>query len=120
MTSPHLRSAKEALKGLLYTAAPRWTAAVMSARARAHSHAVAKSWGCEALNRTLVERLGPVVQDGPFAGLALTPMSHREHLAPFLLGVYESELDGAWGAVWRGAYPQIIDIGARFGYYAIG
>lgn len=92
----------------------------MSARARAHAHRVVAQWGCGALTRTLVNRFGGVVQEGPFAGLALTQMTHAEQLGPYLLGVYESELDEAWDTVFRGTYSQIVDIGAKFGYYAVG
>ncbi len=111
---------KRIAKALLYRIAPRWTTAFMSARSRAHSHRVVDSWGCGRIARALVERFGNRVQEGPFAGLILTPMTHAEQLGPYLLGVYESELDGAWETVFRGSYTQIIDIGAKFGYYAIG
>jgi hypothetical protein len=47
-------------------------------------------------------------------------MTHAEQIGPYLLGVYESELDEAWAIVFRGAYTHIIDIGAKFGYYAVG
>jgi hypothetical protein len=47
-------------------------------------------------------------------------MTHAEQIGPYLLGVYESELDEAWAIVLTGSYSQIIDIGARFGYYAVG
>ncbi|HIE92078.1 MAG TPA: hypothetical protein EYQ83_04125 [Acidobacteria bacterium] len=110
---------KQLLKRGLHAVA-RWTVALMSARARAHSHGVIAQWGCGPLTRTLVERFGSVVQEGPFAGVALTPMTHAEQIGPFLLGAYESELDGAWDTVFRGTYSQIIDIGAKFGYYAVG
>ena len=92
----------------------------MSARARAHAHRVVASWGCGPITRKLAERFGSHVQDGPFAGLILTPMTHAEQIGPYLLGVYESELDGAWDIVLRGSYSQVIDIGAKFGYYAVG
>jgi hypothetical protein len=120
MSVPYAEAAKGAVKRLLHATAPRWTTAVMSARARAYSQRVARSWGCETLNRKLIDRFGAVVQEGPFAGLVLTPMTFAEHLAPFLLGVYESELDRAWEIVSSGTYPQIVDIGAKFGYYAVG
>jgi len=68
----------------------------------------------------LVERFGSRVQEGPFAGLLLTDMTHAEQIGPYLLGVYESELDEAWAIVFRGSYTQIIDVGAKFGYYAVG
>jgi hypothetical protein len=92
----------------------------MSARARARSHQVVASWGCGPLNHKLVERFGNSVQEGPFAGVILTDMTHAEQIGPYLLGVYESELDEAWATVFRGSYTQIVDIGAKFGYYAIG
>ena len=111
---------KQLVKGLLYAVAPQWTTALMSARARAHSHRVVESWGCGPITRKLVERFGSRVQEGPFAGLALTEMTHAEQVGPYLLGVYESELDNAWDIVLSGTYTQIIDIGAKFGYYAIG
>jgi len=111
---------KQTIKRALHSVAPRWTTAIMSARARAHSHRILAEWGCGALNRTLVERFGNRVLEGPFAGLTLTPMTYREQIGPYLLGVYESELDPAWEAVLRGNYEQIIDVGAKFGYYAAG
>jgi hypothetical protein len=111
---------RQLIKRLLYAIAPRSTTALMSARARAHSHRVVASWGCGLINRKLVERFGPRVQEGPFAGLTLTPMTYAEQVGPCLLGVYESELDEAWAIVSRGSYTQVIDIGAKFGYYAVG
>lgn len=92
----------------------------MSARGRAHSHRVIASWGCGSLNRKLTERFGSRVQEGPFAGMALTAMTHAEQIGPYLLGVYESELDEAWAIVCRGEYAQVVDVGAKFGYYAVG
>jgi hypothetical protein len=79
-----------------------------------------KEWGCDALNRKLLEHLGNAVQQGPFAGLVLSPRTRAEHLGPYLLGVYESELDPAWKTVLRGTYSRIVDVGAKFGYYAVG
>ncbi len=86
---------KQFLTGLFLWAAPRWTTSLLSARARAHSHRVIASWGCGSLTRKLVERFGSDVQEGPFVGLTLTPMTYAEQLGPYLLGVYESELSGA-------------------------
>jgi hypothetical protein len=108
------------LRRALDRLAPRWTVAVSSARARAHAHRLVESWGCGELTRKLIERFGSAVREGPFAGLILTPMTRAEHLGPYLLGVYESELDGAWETVFRETYPQIVDVGAKFGYYAVG
>ncbi|HEX3314253.1 MAG TPA: hypothetical protein VHR72_05135, partial [Gemmataceae bacterium] len=112
--------AKKLVKDVLYRIAPRWTTEWMSARSRAHSHKVVKEWGCPELNRKLIERFGDRVQEGPFAGTILTAMAAAEQLGPFLLGVYESELDSAWEVIRRGNYAQVVDIGAKFGYYAVG
>jgi len=111
---------KQLLKAFLYRIAPRRTTALMSARARAHSHRVVSGWGGKAVAEKLIERFGDRVQEGPFAGLKLTPAACAEQVGPYLLGTYESELDGAWGIVFRGSYTQIVDIGAKFGYYAVG
>jgi hypothetical protein len=111
---------KQLIKRLLYRGAPRFTTAMMSARARAHSHRVVAEWGGAAVAVKLLERFGTRVREGPFAGLALTPMSHAEQIGPYLLGVYESELDTAWAIVFRGKYRQVVDVGAKFGYYAVG
>jgi hypothetical protein len=111
---------KQLVKRVLYAIAPRWTTALISARARVHSHRVLASWGCGRVHRKLVERFGGRVQEGPFAGLTLTAMTQAEQIGPYLLGVYESELDEAWALVLRKPYTQIIDIGAKFGYYAVG
>jgi ribosomal protein L11 methylase PrmA len=70
--------------------------------------------------RELIARLGDTVLDGPFAGLRLTPMTRAEQIGPYLLGTYERELGPAWGLVLQGTYRQIIDVGAKVGFYAIG
>jgi hypothetical protein len=111
---------KQLIKRILYGVAPEWTTALMSAKARAHSHRVVQEWGCGPIHQKLIERLGTGVQEGPFAGMKLTDMTFAEQIGPYLLGVYESELDAAWETVFRGSYRQIIDIGAKFGFYAVG
>jgi hypothetical protein len=52
--------------------------------------------------------------------LRLPDASFAEHSAPYLLGVYESELQSAWEVLLQGGYPQVLDIGAKFGFYAVG
>ncbi len=111
---------KRLAKSILYWLTPRWTTAFMSARQRSHGQKMIASWGNGPLGGKLLVRFGSGVQEGPFAGLTLTAMTHAEQIGPYLLGLYESELDEAWETVFRGDYPQIIDIGAKFGYYAVG
>jgi hypothetical protein len=78
---------KHTARDLLLQAAPRWAAAIMSARARRHSHRLVSAWGYPRLNEKLTSRLGRRVLGGPFAGMVLTPAADAEHLGPFLLGV---------------------------------
>ena len=110
----------DVLRQLLARTAPKSAATITAARARAHSHRLIKQWGIDRLNLKLIANLGRDVLEGPFAGLRLTPMCEAEHIGPFLLGVYESEIDEAWATVLGGRYDQIVDVGAKFGYYAAG
>lgn len=109
--------------------APQTAAAVLSARARAHSQRLVRDWGLFDLNRRLIERLGSTVQAGPFQGMTLSPMTHEEHLGPYLLGTYETELHpwierltstGPAEAGHHVRFAQVVDIGSKFGYYAVG
>ncbi|MEI6236433.1 MAG: hypothetical protein WCT04_25535 [Planctomycetota bacterium] len=111
---------KSAIKSILYAVAPVKTTELLSARARAHSHRLIKEWGIDKLNRKLIDLLGTKVQSGPFAGMQLTPMTFSEHLGPFLLGCYEAELHPWLNIVKQIQFSQIIDVGAKFGYYAVG
>jgi hypothetical protein len=111
---------RQLLKKLLSSAAPVWATSFFSERARVHSHRVIESWGCGRINEALFTRFGDQVLSGPFRGLVLSPPTKAEQIGPFLLGVSESELHSAWDLVLRGRFDQIVDVGAIFGYYAIG
>lgn len=111
---------KQLLKKFLFSAAPVWATSFFSERARAHSHRVVESWGCARINESLFTRFGNRVLSGPFRGLVLSPPTKAEQIGPFLLGVYERELHPAWDLVLRGRFGQIVDVGAKFGYYSIG
>lgn len=91
-----------------------------SARARKHAHAIYREWGCAKLIHEIAARHGDRVLSGPFKGIRMPESSLHEHSAPYLLGVYESELHAAWEILLAGNYCQIFDIGAKFGYYAAG
>lgn len=104
----------------MYAVAPETATAVMSARARAHSHRLVREWGLTDLNMKLVDRFGSVVQGSPFTGMTLSPMTHLEHLGPFLLGTYEEELHPWFESALSGRFEQVLDIGSKFGYYAVG
>ena len=76
--------------------------------------------GCLQLNDKLIRQFGNKVLHGPFSGIVLSPEARREHLAPFLLGTYERELHPVWSSVFQMKFAQILDVGAKFGFYAIG
>lgn len=99
---------------------PKTVARILAVRARRHNHSFVKQIGSLEVTRTLVGRFGPIVQTGPFAGMILTPATHMEHLGPYLLGTYESELHIIWERLLNQKFTQVIDVGAKFGYYAIG
>jgi hypothetical protein len=110
---------KKTLKRLVSRTAPRYAARLFAARARAHSQALVERWGCTALNKKLMDRFGNRVLRGPFQDLILTPMAAQEHLAPYLLGIYEAELHPIWQRISGSSFSQILDIGAKFGFYAV-
>lgn len=111
---------KKLVKRALTAIAPETATAVLSARARAHSHRLIRDWGLLDVNRKLVGHFGPAVQAGPLRGMILSPMTHREHLGPFLLGTYEAEIHPWLEAAAAGRFGQVLDVGAKFGYYAVG
>ena len=111
---------KQLIKHLLYKFAPELTTSIVSAKGRAHSHNVVREWGCGPINQKLISHFGNSVITGPFEDVVLTPMTHAEQIGPYLLGVYESELDNSWATILQGTYTQIIDLGAKFGFYAVG
>jgi hypothetical protein len=108
------------VRSALARLAPGPYLALAAARARRHTHRLFEGWGCLALNDVLVAQLGPRVIGGPFAGMTLTPLARRDHLGPYLLGTYEHELREVWRSLEGGRFTAVFDIGARFGYYAVG
>ena len=113
-------SAKTALKRLAHSVSPRLAVAVSAARARRRSHRLLKEWGLWHLNQRLVAELGSRVLDGPFAGMTLSALSRAEHIGPYLLGTYEAELHETWSRLLQRDYSEFVDVGANFGYYAVG
>lgn len=108
------------VKTLAFGVAPRLAAAVSSSRARRRSQMYVKEWGLFDLNQRLISAAGDRVLEGPFKGLRLTASAQREHVGPFVLGTYEAELIPWWDQLVRQQFGQIIDVGAKFGYYAVG
>ena len=111
---------KPLLKRVLFSVAPMWATSFFSGRARAHSHRVIAGWGSRRVNETLFQRFGSRVLSGPFQGMELSAPTRAEQIGPYLLGLYESELHPTWETLLRGRFAQIVDVGAKFGYYAVG
>ncbi len=93
---------------------------ILSARARRHSQRYHARSGHVEIGKQIADHYGKQVLSGPFKGIRLPEESFQEHAAPYLLGVYESELHGVWQTFLAGEYKQVLDIGAKFGYYAVG
>jgi hypothetical protein len=115
-----MNAVKQLAKRAVSRIAPGVSASFFAARARAHSQRWFAETGRIAASERLVGRLGLTVRSGPFAHTRLGEMARRENMGPFVLGVYESELDAAWASVFRRGYTQIVDVGSKFGYYAAG
>jgi precorrin-6B methylase 2 len=111
---------KSIAKQVLQTVAPRKAAEIFAARARAHSQRMFAEWGLLDLDTKLIAHLGNRVLSGPFQGLTLSPMTYKEHVGPYLLGTYEIELHPWWRDILSRSFDQIIDVGSKFGYYAVG
>ena len=100
---------------------PAWLRVPLAARrARRHSHDLNDAWGVSALSGKLLSALGDRVQAGPFEGLRIPHAAAREHLGPYLLGTYERELHPYWASIRHKRIPLIVNVGAKFGYYAVG
>ena len=117
---PVIDAIRRTARAVLVRLAPGPFLALTAARARARTHRLFSDWGCLALNDALIARLGTQVVAGPFAGLQLTPLARRDHIGPYLLGSYERELHSLWRELEGARFTAIFDIGARFGYYAVG
>ena len=108
------------LKRLIDRLFPRMATVRRARRSRRGSHRDAINKGYAALDARLVALNGMRVATGPFAGMQLTPMTLREHVGPSLLGIYEAELHPWVERLLAARHPQVVDVGAKFGYYAVG
>ena len=113
-------SLKTSVKRIAQAVAPRRAVAISAQRARRRSHRLLKEWGLFELNQRLITECGNQVLDGPFKGLTFSPLSREEHIGPYLLGTYEAELHGTWRQLLSRDYSEFVDVGANFGYYAVG
>jgi hypothetical protein len=77
-------------------------------------------WRSIVLANTHLALMGDRVAAGPFRGMRYSVQAGEGARAPRLLGLYEACLHPVIETVIARGYPQVIDIGAAEGYYAVG
>jgi hypothetical protein len=94
----------------------------MADRARRYEREVRRVAGVTAAAQRLLDGTHPVVQAGPFAGMAYPPhrLADVDAAAAKLLGVYEQEIAWVFERAIVGNVSNFIDIGCADGYYAVG
>jgi hypothetical protein len=81
---------------------------------------IVAAYGAARLKPLLVERVGTIVQGGPFAGMQFLDRVSEGAYVPKLLGAYEAELHPLIERLAASAYDLVINIGCAEGYYAVG
>jgi|RhiMethySRZTD1v2_1073278.scaffolds.fasta_scaffold09148_14 precorrin-6B methylase 2 len=110
----------EFVKGLAHDWFPDAALRISSRRSRRLIERQTKRLGLDHLARTIAGHTGSRVLSGPFAGLQLDYEALPVHSAPKLIGTYEREIAAFVEDAIRRAPPQILNIGASDGYYAVG
>ncbi len=77
-------------------------------------------WRAAVLVATQQQRLGPIVQGGPFEGMKYLDLASEGATLARLLGAYEATLHPIIEAIVARDYAQILDVGCAEGYYAVG
>ena len=93
---------------------------IVAIRERRLSHRLNAEWQVTPLSAKLFERFGTRVLSGPFAGLVLPRDVAGEHVGPYLFGIYEHELHDTLNGLKGQRFSRVVNIGAKFGYYAAG
>jgi predicted O-methyltransferase YrrM len=98
---------------LSYIPTPFWT------RRYPHLTRVEK-WKLNVLCDILFRHSGGMVFSGPFASMKLCEGSALSHDPRMIVGSYEQEVHDVINQVIADAPSHIVDIGAAYGYYAVG
>lgn len=77
-------------------------------------------WRSIVVANTYLAHHGPVIYQGPFAGMTYASRTSEGALAARLLGTYESELHPHLAGFAAEGLDCIIDVGCAEGYYAVG
>jgi hypothetical protein len=113
-------SIKTRVRDALTRLAPETMTRIQSTRSRAHALRMLDQWGVPHLTEQVTARYGMTVQAGPFKGMRLSEHAREDHLSPYLLGTFETEVQPWVEQLLTGSYSLAIDLGARLGYYAVG
>jgi hypothetical protein len=94
----------------------------MANRARRYERELRRREGVTSGAQRLLAGGDPVVQAGPFAGLAYPPDRLADIGAPIrkLLGVYEQEIAWVFERSIARSVSTFVDVGCADGYYAVG
>lgn len=77
-------------------------------------------WRSVVIANTYLAHHGPVIYQGPFAGMTYLAEASEGALAARLLGTYESELHPHLARFAADGLDCVIDVGCAEGYYAVG
>ena len=94
---------------------------IQAVRSRNHQVRYLRTAGFLALNQRFIATFGLSVRTGPFQGMRYpTSATKQRHVAPRLVGSYESCLHRVIKEIQERRYEHIVDIGCAEGYYAVG
>jgi hypothetical protein len=77
-------------------------------------------WRAKLIENTLIQRMGPIVPAGPFAGMVFDIRGATGARLPRLLGCFEASLSPIIEEIIATSPRLIIDVGCAEGYYAVG
>jgi len=77
-------------------------------------------WRSIVIANTYISHHGPVIMQGPFAGMNYLESATEGALIPRLIGSYENELHPYFEKLIDSNLDCVIDIGCAEGYYAVG
>lgn len=99
---------------------PNSVGALQAIRARRFQTKFEEKSGLIELSRKLKDKIGKRVVSGPFEGLKIPDQCFKTYLGPVLLGTYEKEIQGDIKKAININHKNVINIGSKLGYYAVG
>ncbi len=111
---------KRIVKTALRSVVPNYYVSLMAARENRHGQRVMEKSGVPTIAAAILDRHGPQVLSGPFAGMTYLTQSIGSSFIPKLIGSYEQELHGILGQILACRYDIVADVGSAEGYYAVG